>query len=131
MRSTAGFTLLEIMIVVAIIGLLATIAIPSFMSSRESTQKQICHENQRLIADMLDVYCLDKSTAPLVGNFGSIEVVKAALVPLANPDERYISNREVFECPANGDGSQDDYSMVTTEGMIISFECNKVGEHNE
>ena len=130
MRSSEGFTLLEIMIVVSIIGLLATIAIPSFMSSRESTQKQICHENQSLIADMLDVYCLDKGRAPLVGNFGSIDIVKAALVPI-NTDERYIANREVFECPASSDGSQDDYNLVTSGGMIIGFECNKVGEHNE
>jgi len=131
MKSSAGFTLLEIMIVVSIIGLLATIAIPSFMSSRESTQKQICGENQRLIADMLDVYCLDKGRAPLVANFGSLELVKTALVPLANPDDRYISNREVFECPANGDGSQDDYDLITVDGMIVGFGCNIIAEHNE
>ncbi len=131
MKSTKGFTLLEIMIVVSIIGLLCTIAIPSFMSSRESTQKQLCQENQRLLTDMLDLYCLDHSTAPLVGNFGSLCVVRDALVPLGDPDNRYIKNRDVFECLASGDGNQLDYERVIAGSMVIGFECLILETHNE
>jgi general secretion pathway protein G len=130
MKSTSGFTLLEIMIVVSIIGLLATIAVPSFMSSRESTQKQLCLENQRLIGDMLDLYCLDKGTAPLTSNFGNLCAVRDALVPL-NPDNRYIANRDVFECPASGDGDQHDYDLVTSDGMVVGFVCNVYAKHNQ
>jgi len=44
-----GFTLVEIMIVVAIIALLAAIAIPSFMKSRTESRKSACINNLRLI----------------------------------------------------------------------------------
>jgi prepilin-type N-terminal cleavage/methylation domain-containing protein len=44
-----GFTLVEIMIVVAIIGLLAAIAIPTFIQARARSQTNLCIDNLRLL----------------------------------------------------------------------------------
>jgi len=48
-RNQSGFTLVEIMIVVAIIGLLAAIAIPNFVRARSTSQKNACINNLRQI----------------------------------------------------------------------------------
>lgn len=63
MNKKSGFTLVEIMIVVAIIGLLAAIAVPSFMSAREKSIGNACVNNLRQIAGAKDEYALDNNNA--------------------------------------------------------------------
>jgi prepilin-type N-terminal cleavage/methylation domain-containing protein len=62
-KQKQGFTLVEIMIVVAIIALLAGIAVSSFMSSRNKTMVANCQNNLRLIDGAVQQYALDRSNA--------------------------------------------------------------------
>ncbi len=54
-----GFTLVEIMIVVAIIGLLAAIAIPNFVKARDTAQANACINNMRQIESAKEQYALE------------------------------------------------------------------------
>lgn len=58
-QNRSGFTLVEIMIVVAIIGLLATIAIPNMVRSRQTAQKRACISNLRVIDGAKDQWAIE------------------------------------------------------------------------
>ena len=59
LRSKKGFTLVEIMIVVAIIGLLAAIAIPNFVKARTTAQMNACMANLKQIDGAKQIWAID------------------------------------------------------------------------
>lgn len=58
-KSTSGFTLVEIMIVVSVVGLLAAIAIPNMMRSMDRSSLVTIQENLRVLEDAKEVWAME------------------------------------------------------------------------
>jgi len=86
----SAFTLVEIMIVVAIIGLLAAIAIPNFIKAREASQKNACIANLKQIDGAKQTWALETR---------QISTATPSTTDLYGPT-LYI--RDTPNCPANG-----------------------------
>lgn len=98
----SAFTLVEIMIVVAIIGLLAAIAIPNFVRARENAQRAACQGNLRTIDGA-------KGTWALENRKGSTDV----------PTDGDLFGPTLFinpkpHCPANGTYTLNQVDTKTT-----------------
>jgi general secretion pathway protein G len=59
-----GFTLLELMIVMIIIGVLAAIAVPSYLASVRKAKEAVLREDLHTMRSAIDSYTVDKSKAP-------------------------------------------------------------------
>ena len=78
-KRRAGFTLVEIMIVVAIIALLAAIAVPGFLRARKRSQASRVINDLRLIDSAVDQYAIEnnKSSAQAVSTVDWTKYLKA------------------------------------------------------
>ncbi len=61
---SAGFTLIELMIVMAIIGILATLAIPSYVTAMRHAREAVLKEDLHIMRTAIDSYTMDKNKAP-------------------------------------------------------------------
>ena len=97
-----GFTILELMVVVLIIGVLLGIAVPAFGAATATSAKKSCFANQRTLASQTEAYFAEQGAYPSAG--------QATLVAAD-----YLKRATV--CPATG---TDTYSISATSGVVTS-----------
>jgi general secretion pathway protein G len=89
----AGFTLVELLVVLAIIATLLTIAAPRYMASVEKSREAVLHQNLALLRDALDKYYGDKGKYPdaLEDLVGGRYLRRIPLDPITDSDATWVS----------------------------------------
>jgi len=95
-----GFTLVEIMIVVAIIGMLAAITIPNYAQSRTTAHRNVCINNLQQIEGAIQRWSLDMK--------------KDEGQPVTYSDIRGYLQHSVV-CPSGGTKFEDGYTITTVD----------------
>jgi len=101
-RRSRGFTLLELMIVISVLGLLVALAVPNFLKTRTHARKQICIENLAQIESAKQLWGLENQKT---------DGDKAELADLVGTTS-YMKHTP--DCPAGGDYDTQVIGVVPT-----------------
>lgn len=114
-----GFTLVEIMIVVAIIAILAAIAIPNFIAYRNESQGNACVGNMKTIQTAVETYL---TKHPGVTTVGAAQLIKSDGTGLLKGK----AATDMPKCPKDASA----YTITIADNMV-SVTCNNHNENGE
>jgi type II secretory pathway pseudopilin PulG len=106
------------MIVVVIIGILASIALPNYLSMTESARRGSCISNQRNIVAHASLYAADQG-------------IYNGVIPIVDLVDAGIAPTKLAECPNSTVENFDDYEITIADGVVADVDCTvREDEHS-
>jgi prepilin-type N-terminal cleavage/methylation domain-containing protein/prepilin-type processing-associated H-X9-DG protein len=94
-----GFTLVELLVAIAIIATLASLLFPALVRAKAASQQTVCLSNQKQIGLGMNLYLNDnEDTLPLDSHLGFANAWVNSLQP-------YVKSREILRCPMDKSGN--------------------------
>ncbi|UXI01181.1 type II secretion system major pseudopilin GspG [Photobacterium sp. TY1-4] len=124
-RKQRGFTLLEVMVVIVILGVLASLVVPNLLGNKEKADQQKVVTDISALEQALDMYKLDNSVYP------STDQGLDALVsmPSSSPEPRnYRNGGYIKRLPQDPWGNEYQYVMPGENGPVDIFSLGADGQ---
>ncbi|KKC98695.1 MULTISPECIES: type II secretion system major pseudopilin GspG [Photobacterium] len=124
-RQQRGFTLLEVMVVIVILGVLASLVVPNLLGNKEKADQQKVVTDIGALEQALDMYKLDNSVYPTTDQ-GLDALVTA---PSSSPEPRnYRNGGYIKRLPKDPWGNDYNYVMPGEHGPVDVFSLGADGQ---
>ncbi|GAL07830.1 type II secretion system major pseudopilin GspG [Photobacterium aphoticum] len=124
-RKQRGFTLLEVMVVIVILGVLASLVVPNLLGNKEKADQQKVVTDIGALENALDMYKLDNSVYPSTDQGLDALVSK----PSASPEPRnYRDGGYIKRLPKDPWGNEYGYIMPGENGPVDVFSLGADGQ---
>ena len=122
LQGSAGFTLVELIVVIAVLGILAGIAIPRLTGVRDEAEKQTLESNARTVKNAIEMYYASEGSYP-AGTTSLASIGDGMEVEL--PDVT-IDNDDSWITDASGD---DEYNaVISNQNYTVTITSGGIGE---
>ncbi|MBL7157961.1 MAG: prepilin-type N-terminal cleavage/methylation domain-containing protein [Candidatus Omnitrophica bacterium] len=122
-RSGKGFSITEILIVVAIIGFIMMIAIPNYLSAKRDAECQSCLANQKTIFTTAKLYMISEDS--------SLEGLSAEEQLGELIDKGYLKSYAKIKCPSSGNENTGYYELVFDDGILTDIDCTYMEDEHQ
>lgn len=123
-KTQGGFTLLEIMVVIVILGILASLVVPNLMGNKEKADQQKAITDIVALENALDMYKLDNSVYPTTD-----QGLDALVTKPSNPEPRnYRDGGYIRRLPQDAWGNDYQYLSPGDNGTVDIFSLGADGQ---
>ena len=125
-QSESGFTLVELLVVMLILGLLAAIAIPAFFNQRDKAHDADAKATARSAQTAIETYATDNDGSYAGADNDALRAIEPTL-PAGDPLE-VVSDVDTYTITVTADNTDHTFSIDRADTGAVTFPCTVEGE---